>query len=424
MLTKTTFPNGLTVLLKEIHTAPIISQWMWYRVGSRNETPGITGASHWVEHLLFKGTPRFPAGMLDRAIARDGGTWNAMTYLDWTTYYQTMPADKIALALELEADRMVNSIFDPQEVESERTVILAEREGSENDPFFRLSEAVQTAAFTAHPYRNEVIGSKEDLRTMQRADLYAHYRAHYVPNNAVLALAGDFDAPTLLEKLHTLYDSIPAGNLPPQEIPPDPPLAAETQIVQHAPGETAYLLAAYRAPQATHRDFFPLTVLDSLLCGPTNLNMFGAGIANRTSRLYQRLVEGGSAVGIWGGLQATIDPSLYQIAAVIHPQVNPAETLTALDDEIARLQDTPPAEEEVARAVKQARAMFAYGSESISNQAFWLGYAEMLDTYAWFEDYLNRLAAVTPTDVQRAAQTYLNRNARVLGISLPDSEGE
>ena len=153
-----TLENGIKVLLKEIHTSPIISHWVWYRVGSRYEIAGKTGISHWVEHMQFKGTPKFPPGVLDRAISRDGGTWNAFTHLDWTTFFETVPADKIDLPLDLESDRMVNSIYTPEEVDSERTVIISEREGNENEPLFRLDEAIQMAAFESHPYRNEVLG--------------------------------------------------------------------------------------------------------------------------------------------------------------------------------------------------------------------------------------------------------------------------
>jgi zinc protease len=143
---RTTLSNGMLVLLKEIHTAPIISHWVWYRVGSRNEISGITGISHWVEHMLFKGTPQFPPTVLDKAISRDGGFWNAFTYLDWTTFFETMPADKIDLGLRLEADRMANSLFDPSEVASERTVIISERQGNENEPLFRLGEELGAAS--------------------------------------------------------------------------------------------------------------------------------------------------------------------------------------------------------------------------------------------------------------------------------------
>ena len=209
--------NGLTVHLKEIHTAPIISSWIWYRVGSRYELPGLTGLSHWVEHMQFKGTPSYPAGKLDRLIEREGGTWNAFTYLDWTTFYETMPKEKIELAFSLEADRMINSRFENNEVESERTVIISEREGSENEPLFRLGEAVQKAAFPQHPYRYEVLGEKTDLYRIQRKDLLSHYRNYYSPGNALLAVAGDFNATKLMKRIQninsTIYRSIRFINL-------------------------------------------------------------------------------------------------------------------------------------------------------------------------------------------------------------------
>ena len=162
--TKTTLSNGLTVLLKEIHTAPLISSWMWYRVGSRDEAPPLTGISHLVEHMQFKGTPKYPASMMDKAISRDGGMWNAFTFLDWTTFFETMPADKIDLALRLEADRMRHSVFDEKEFASERTVVASEREGNENEPLFQFGEAVQQAAFRVHPYHHEVIGDMADIQ--------------------------------------------------------------------------------------------------------------------------------------------------------------------------------------------------------------------------------------------------------------------
>jgi zinc protease len=179
----------------------------------------------------------------------------------------------------------------------------------------------------------------------------------------------------------------------------------------------------YHAPQGGHPDFFAFTVLDSLLCGPSSLNLFGGGISNKTSRLYRALVETELAVGVSGGLAATIDPFLYTINMTIHPQRPAADALQAMDGEIQRLQDSPPPEDQVRRAVKQARAMFAYGSESITNQAYWLGFAEMFDTYDWFVNYLERLAAVTPEDVQRIAQTYLRPQNRVVGTYLPTGNG-
>jgi zinc protease len=420
-LIQETLNNGLLVNLKEIHSAPIISHWVWYRVGSRNEIAGKTGISHWVEHMQFKGTDKFPAGVLDRAISRDGGFWNAFTFLDWTTFFETMPADKINLALELESDRMVNSNYPVEEVNSERTVIISEREGSENEPLFRLDEAMQNAAFPSHPYRNEIIGSVEDLHAIQRDDLYAHYRSHYCPNNAVLAMAGDFDSEEMLKLIRQFYGSIPAGKVVTHFPEQDAPSQNEQRIEVKGPGDTTYLQLAYRAPAASNDDFFTLTVIDSLLTGPSSLNMFGGGgISNKTSRLYQALVEKEQAISVYGGLQATIDPHLYTISLTIRPDRKPEKVLHVIDDEIEKLQQTLISQAEIDRAVKQARALFAYGSENVTNQGFWLGYPEMFDQYGWFTHYVEKLNQVTPQNIQQTLQEYLSPKRRVVGIYLPE----
>ena len=417
---RTTLANGLQVLLKEIHTAPIISSWVWYRVGSRDEPSGRTGISHWVEHMQFKGTPQFPASILDKIIAREGGVSNAFTYLDWTTYFETMPGDKIELALRLEADRMVNSTFDPEDVASERTVVISEREGSENEPLFLLGEAVQAAAFRVHPYHHEIIGDLANLKTMSRDDLYNHYRSYYAPNNAVVALAGDFETEAMLRRIRQLFEPIPAGLPPPRLARPEPPPRGEHRLTVEGPGETTYLQLVHHAPAGADPDFFPLTVLDSLLAGPSSLNMFGGGgISNKTSRLYRALVEKELAVAVGGSAIITVDPFLYTFTLTIHPQRKAEEVLAAFDDEVKRIQDEAITAEEVARAIKQARALFAYGSENITNQAFWLGHAEMFATYDWFLDYLNKLATVTPADVQCAAQSILQSQNRVVGTYIP-----
>jgi zinc protease len=411
--------NGLTVLLKEIHTAPITSLWLWYRVGSRNELPGSTGISHWTEHMQFKGTERFPAEVLDKAVAREGGYRNALTFLDWTTYFETLPADKIDLALELEADRMFNSIFTSADVESERTVIISERQGNENEPMFLLSEEVQAAAFRVHSYHHEVIGDLVDLQTIQRDDLFKHYRAYYVPGNAVLTVAGDFQTEEMLDRIRALYEQLPDGASPVLQVRDEPVQSGEKNLSVVGPGETTYVQAAYHAPAGNQADFFPYLVTDSLLTGASSLNLFGGGISNKTSRLYQALVERELAVSVHGGLTATIDPFLHTIVATVHPQSSAEKVVAAIDDEIKRLQDEPPTKEQVDRAVKQARALFAYGSESITNQAFWMGYAEMFASYEWFLNYLDRLAAVTPGEVQNIAQKYLRVDKRVLGVYRP-----
>jgi zinc protease len=420
---ETKLDNGLRIRLKEIHTAPIISHWIWYRVGSRDEVAGKTGISHWVEHMQFKGTEKFPGSVLDKVISRDGGYWNAFTNLDWTAYYQVMPADKSDVAFQLEADRMVNSRFDPQEVNAERTVIISEREGNENEPLFHLTSEVQKAAFRAHGYNHDIIGEMEDLKSLGRDDLYRHYRQYYVPNNALVAVAGDFDTDEVIKRLKQLYGEIPEG---PDIQHPDqvePPLRGEKRVEVKGPGGTTYLQVAYRSPKGSDPDFFALTVVDSLLSGPSNLNMFGGGgVTNRTSRLYQALVEKEYAIGINGNLQATIDPFLYSIITVVHPNHSPEEVLARVDDEIERLQNQTVEESEIARAVKQARAIFAYGSESITNQAFWAGYPEMFASYDWFLSYIEKLEAVTPIMLQEIAQKYLVPQNRVVGTYIAAEE--
>jgi len=418
-LKQTTLSNGLKVLLKEIHTAPIISSWVWYRVGSRDEVQGRTGVSHWVEHMQFKGTDQFPANILDKAISREGGTWNAFTYMDWTAYFETMPADKIDLALRLESDRMVNSRFDPNEVASERTVIISEREGNENEPLFRLGEVIQQTAFRIHPYHHEVIGDMADLHAITRADLYDHYRGFYLPNNAVMAVAGDFDTQSMLARIKELFEPIPAGREPARLAREEPPQNGEVRLSVEGPGETTYVQVCYRFPAASHPDFLPLSVLDSLLAGPSNLNMFSGGISNKTSRLYRALVDRELAVSVHGGAQATIDPFLYTITMTIHPRRKPEEALAALDREIKRVKEEKVSKEEITRAIKQARALFAYGSENITNQGFWLGYSEMFANYSWFQTYLDKLSSVTAKDIQRVANEYFKPQSRVVGTYAP-----
>jgi zinc protease len=421
-LIKTILDNGLKVMLKEIHSAPIITHWVWYRVGSRNEIPGLTGISHWVEHMQFKGTPKYPAGVLDKEISRDGGYWNAFTYIDWTAFYTTMPADKIWLPIDLEADRMQNSLYLPEEVDSERTVIISEREGSENEPMFRLEEAIAKAAFMHHPYGVEVIGEKEDLLKISRDDLFRHYRSYYAPNNAVLAMAGDFNAEKMLDHLKKVYQDIPAREIPDSKIKPEGFIQGEKRIEISGPGDVTYLNIVWRAPQGSSRDFFPLVILDSILTGPRSLNMFGGGsIPNKTSRLYRSLVESQIAVAFSGDYVASIDPYLFTISVIMNPDHSVAEALDVIDSEIQRIKDGDIQESELQRAAKQARALFAYGCDNITNQGYWLGYSEMFDSYSWFENFVSSLEKVSKEDVINIANQYLGKNQRVIGVYTPSS---
>ncbi|HOJ00839.1 MAG TPA: pitrilysin family protein [Anaerolineaceae bacterium] len=415
--------NGLRVLLKEIHTVPIVSQWTWYRVGSRNEKAGIRGISHWVEHLQFKGTEKFPGEKLDQVISRVGGIWNAMTHLDWTTYYETLPANQIDLALDLEADRMQHSVFDEDEINAERTVVISELEGNENDPLFRLNSAIQSKAFQFHPYSHDVIGTLEDLQHMTRDQLFRYYQDHYNPDNAILCIAGDFNITEVTAKIERYFSSIPPRSISEENIPVEPDQTNENYLEIKGPGDALYIQIAYHASQANHRDFFTLSVLDSLLAGPSPLVMFGGGgISNRTSRLYQALVEKDIVVSVSGDVQATIDPFLHTFILTLNPTADPHKALQAFDKEIEKIKQEKISRQDIDRAIQQAEAMFAYGSENITNQAFWMGYSSIFASYDWYENYIQNLRSITDTDIQTFAQKHFAFHNRTIGIYFPTQE--
>lgn len=409
--------NGLTVLLKEQHSAPIISWWMLYRVGSRNERTGQTGVSHWVEHMLFKGTDRFPPGYLDKAIDRIGGTWNAQTSTDYTAYYETLPAQHIALALEIEADRMTNARFDGEEVESERTVIISERQGSENSPLFWLGEAISAAAFRVHGYHHEIIGDMVDLETMTRDDLYAHYKQHYMPNNAIAVAVGAFDSAEMLARIKAVYGPIAPGESPRRFSRPEPEQQGERRVRVERPGTTAFLEVSYRAPPASSPDWFKLALLDSVLSGPSGLG--GGGVDNKTSRLYKALVETELAASVYGSLMPTVDPYLYSFSVTLRDGRSHEEVEAALLAQLERARSGDITQAELDKAKKQARALFAYSVESVTGQAFWLAFAENFASHTWFETYVASLEQVTLADVHEAAARYLRPQSRVVGWFVP-----
>ncbi|WP_374689546.1 M16 family metallopeptidase [Promineifilum sp.] len=420
-VTKTQLDNGLTVLLKEMHHAPVITFMIWYRVGSRNEVTGRTGASHWVEHMMFKGTPRFPGNEMERMVSREGGYWNAFTWLDFTAYYETLPADRIDLALQLEADRMVNTEMPPDEVESERTVILSERAMYANEPRFLLDEELTAAAFRVHPYHHEVIGDTADLHSMTRDDLYGHYRRHYVPNNAIAVVVGDFQTDNMLARVSELFGPLAGGEAAAPVRRDEPPQLGERRVTVQGPGDTAYLTYAYRVPGASHPDFPALSLLNAAFAGGSSLGMFAGGGSNRSSRLYKALVATELAASAYGSIAPTIDPFLYSINAVVRAGRTLPEVEAALEAEIARLATEPITQAELDKALKRARAHFIMAGESISGQAQILGAAEATTgDYGWFESILERLRGVTLADVERVRATYLHKRNRTVGWYEPD----
>ena len=416
---KTVLDNGLTVLLREMRHAPVASFWVWYRVGSRNERSGITGISHWVEHMLFKGTPAYPQGEFDKAIAREGGMFNGMTWIDFTTYFETLPSDRIDLALRVESDRMVNAVFDPAETDLERTVIISERQGNENNPNFLLGEALQAVAFQAHSYHHSVIGWQCDLESMTREQLYEHYRTFYTPNNAIIAVAGDFDPDEMLARIRELFGSIPAGPALPAFTTVEPPQRGERRVTVEGPGMTPYLEICFRAPEATHADYYPLVVLDTILGGAKGMSLWGGGTSNRSCRLYKALVETELASDADCAISSTVNPYLFSFSATVRQGRSIEEVETAMLAEIQRVIDEPVSDAELSKAIKQTKAQFAYSSESVTDQGYWLGFSELVADISWFEDFLERIAAVTVEDVQRVAATYFKASRRNVGWYVP-----
>jgi len=261
--TRHTLKNGLEVLTLEKSNSHLVSFWLWYKVGARNESPGATGLSHWVDHMMFKGTPSFPGCTLDKIINESGGQWNAFTTADCTAYYTTLPASRLETLLRLESDRMIYTCFTPDDVERERNVILSERAGYENYPEYWLEEAVDTAAFTVHPYRQSVLGSQQDLEHITLEQLLAHYHRYYNPANALAVVVGGFNTDELLLQLEQTLGLLPTKPCSPAMSLPDPEQTSERRVTVKRPGPTAYLDMAYHIPAGGHPDRIALTLIDA-----------------------------------------------------------------------------------------------------------------------------------------------------------------
>lgn len=411
--------NGLMVLLAPVRTAPVATFWVWYRVGSRNEVPGITGVSHWVEHMMFKGTPSLKKGEIMHLVNRNGGVDNAFTWTDFTAYFETFPSDRVDLAVQIESDRMVNSLFDPEEVASERTVIISEREGAENEPRFWLGEEVTALAFKVHPYHHDTVGWKTDLETMTREDLYHHYQTFYAPNNAVIIAAGDFESDEMFSKIRRSFGAIPKGGEIPQVKVVEPPQEGERRVVLRRPGPTSYLNVAYHGPKASDPDFFPVFVLAGVLAGVGGMSFSGGGSPGRSSRLYRALVETGLATGVDCSFRPTIDPGTIDVSATARPGLAIDRIEKAIFAELERITDKPISDAELAKVLKQARSQFVYATDGVMNLGYWLGELEVVASYKLYGEFLDRLASVTKADVRRVAEKYLSETNRTVGWFIP-----
>jgi zinc protease len=413
--------NGLKVLVRAVHTVPLVSVWCWYRVGSRDEMPGSTGVSHWVEHMNFKGTTNIPREQMKGIVERFGGMWNGYTWIDQTTYLETAGREALDQMLFIEAERMANGLYDPEECESERTVVISELQGGENDPEQVLDTEVTATAFRAHPYRHPTIGWLDDLRSMTRDDLYGHYRRYYIPNNATLVVVGDVDEDDVLQRAERHFGAIPAGPPARRAVCAEPPQAGERRVIVERQGTTGYVKLAFHAPAAADPDFFPMLVLDAVLTGAKGVNLwssFRVPPPQRRARLYTALVECGLATTVAGALVPTSHPFLYSLSftATQGSALEDLEhaALAAIEDAKTRID-----EQEIARAKRQLKARLVFENDSVTNLAHQLGYFDTVVGNGFYPLLQPCIEAVTLDQVRDVARRRLVRSARTVGWFRP-----
>ena len=415
--------NGLKVLVQEVHTAPLASVWCWYKVGSKDEGPRLTGVSHWVEHMNFKGTVNIPRDQVKGIIEQFGGAWNGYTWIDQTTYLETASRDALDRMLFIEAERMSNCLYTPEDCESERTVIISELKGGENDPEQLLDIDLTAAAFRVHPYQHPTIGWLHDLETMTRDQLYGHYRRYYIPNNATLVIVGDVDTAEVLRRVEHHFGSIPSGEPPPRIAAVEPVQRAERRVQFRREGTTAYWRAAYHAPALSDPDFFPMLFVDAALSGASGLNLWSSHkvpTPQRSARLYRAVVDQGLASAVGGALLPTEHPFLYYVWATVAEGQSLQSVEDAILHEIARMGADGITEQELTKVRSQLRARFVYDSDSVTDIAHQLGYFATVDTWQTYHGLIPRLDTVTLDQVNAAARRYLTRDNRSVGWFEPE----
>ncbi|MDX2255312.1 MAG: pitrilysin family protein [Pseudanabaenaceae cyanobacterium bins.39] len=414
---KTVLDNGLTVLTKEVKTAPVVSVQVWYRVGSQNEQPGITGISHQLEHLMFKGTRDRPI-QFGRLFSALGSNSNAFTSYDMTAYYGTVASDKLEAMLLLEADRMVNTVAGAKELKSERTVVLSELDGGNNSPGTRLYRQVMLAAYPNQSYGWPVIGYRPDVENFTVADIQNYYHNFYRPDNATLVIVGNFETEPTLKRVQEIFGTINPPAKPnalitseEQSRKPQPPQPKSTQepILLKEPGSVPFLQVVYPdLPKVTDDDVVAIDVMDSILT------------SGRSSRLSQSLVETGLASGVSGSASAMIGTGWYMMSATPTAGKSLEELDRLLLKEIEKLQTQPISAAELERAKVNMRASYILGNRDIVSQAIQIGYNQTVaKDYRYSDRYLQNIDRVTAADVQRVAKQYLRSDRRVVGYFQP-----
>ncbi|MBD2237548.1 insulinase family protein [Aulosira sp. FACHB-113] len=411
---KTLLENGLTVLTKEVHTAPVVTVQVWYRVGSRNEEPGVNGIAHQLEHMMFKGTKNRPIqfGRLFSALGSDS---NAFTSYDQTAYYGTAERNKLKSLLVLEADRMQNAVIDTEQLASEKRVVISELQGYENSPEYRLNRAVMGAAFPNHAYGLPVGGTKADVEKFTVEQVQQYYREFYTPDNAILVIVGDFQTESTLETVKEIFGKLPKSQ---ESRVGETRLIASVQqstvnspIVLREPGAGKLLQVVYPLPDVNHPDVPALEVMDYILT------------EGRNSRLYQALVESGLANDITAYVSSLRESGWYELSVTAAPRQNLAKIDSVLNKTIANLVKTGVTAEEVNRAKNQVEASAILSNRDLTNLAIQLGNDETTTgDYRYTERYLAGVREVKPADVIAVVNKYLKPELRIVGWFEPSQK--
>ena len=409
-VTEKVLPNGLKVLLKEEHKAPVVTFQVWYRVGSRNECLGKTGLSHMLEHMMFKGTKKYGPKTFSQLVQRNGGNDNAFTSHDYTAYFENFAADRIALSLELESDRMQNLLLDPKEFLSEREVVKEERRlRTEDDPVNTMVEQMMSVAFSSHPYQWPVIGWMADIDNYTRDDIVRHYRTYYAPNNATIVAVGDFDTKKLLVQIENAFGKLQRGPDVPKLTAVEPKHVGERRVIVKRQAELPAVFAGYLVPTIQHHDSYALEVLQGILA------------SGKSSRLYRSLVYEKQLALYAGGDYDNVsaDPNLFYVYAGVMPGKTTEEVEKALYAEIDSFKNEPVTDEELLKAKNQIEASFIMDQDSIFFQAMQLGQFESVSTWKLLEKYTDNIRAVTKEDIMRVVKEYFSEDNRTVGILVP-----
>jgi zinc protease len=414
---KTNLSNGLTVLMKEVHDQPIVATMVWYRVGSRNEELGQTGKSHFLEHMLFKGTDRYKKGEIDLLTHLNGGANNAFTWLDFTAYYFTFASDRWEAALEIEANRMRSTTFAEEEFESEKLVVEEELRIGLDGPWESLENEVWATAFRQHPYHWPTVGWIEDLEAASASDMKAYYDKWYHPHNATVVVVGDFESAEVLGRIEELFSSIPPGpSVSPLGIV-EPPQRGEKRLTVKKQTPVERLLIAYHAPEVAHPDSYALKVVEAILA------------TGKASRLYKRLLEHDQSVTKADASYSDhMNPSLFYLQAELKPGFKLPDVERAILEEVDRLKRADLSDAEIDRAKRQIEASLVLGSEEALQQAMLLGQYETISCgehipsesrgFHYLDSLLERIDAVTAEELATVAKEYFTEDNRTVGYLI------